>query len=163
MKKLFFLGVMAAMLSSCSVLNRATVMSASNPAPMKTTTTVASLKVSDARISYTYTPRKADAKRLTQSQLLDNAIFMALQENGNGDVMVKVNYHVSVKRTMFGKRVTSITLSGYPAKYVDFRQPTDEDYKNLETFPQETLDVLGKSKAGESVMNKMFGKKRRNK
>lgn len=154
MKNLFFIAAVAVLISSCTV-QRAAVISSSVPAPMKTTTTVTSLDVSKNRISYTYVPRKADAKRLSETQLINNATYMALKENGNGDVLVKMNYYITTKRGM-GKRVKSIDISGYPAKFVDFRQPTEADYKNLETFSQETPEVLGKKKFS---LGRIFGKK----
>ncbi len=139
MKKLLFFIVVGATLSSCASLNRATVVSTSAPAPIKTTTTVANIEVGEKRISYTYVPSKADAKRLSEAQLLDNAIYMALQENGNADILVKVNYYIT--RKTFPKRIQSISVSGYPAKYVDFHQPTEADYKNFKKFPQTAADL----------------------
>jgi len=154
MKKLLFIAVIGATLSSCASLNRATVVSTSTPAPIRTTTTVANLEVGENRISYTYVPSKADSKRLSEAQLIDNAIYMALKENGNADVLVKVNYYIT--RKTFPKRIQSISLSGYPAKYVDFRQPTEADYENFEKLPQSEVDVLAKS---PSFFGKIFNKK----
>ena len=148
---------MSAMMASCTV-NRATVISTSTPAPMRTTTTVTSLDVSSPRISYTYVPTKSDSKRLSESQLLDNAIFMALKENGNADVLVKVNYYVTKKRGLFNNLVKSISISGYPARYVDFRQPTEADYRNFELMPQSKSDVVVEK---TSLLKRIF--KRRNK
>ncbi len=155
MKNLLFIAVIGATLSSCASLNRATVVSTSAPAPIRTTTSVASIEVGENRISYTYVPSKADAKRLSEAQLLDNAIYMALQENGNADILVKVNYYIT--RKTFPKRIQSIALSGYPAKYVDFRQPTEADYENFEKLPQSGTNVLAKT----SFFDKIFNKKQK--
>jgi len=148
MKKLLFFIVIGATFSSCASLNRATVVSTSTPAPIRTTTAVANLDVSKTRISYTYVPSKADSKRLSEAQLIDNAIYMALKENGNADVLVKVNYYIT--RKTFPKRIQSISLSGYPAKYVDFRQPSKADYENFKKMPQTAADLrIGNSDAAE--------------
>ncbi len=148
MKKLLFFIVVGATLSSCASLNRATVVSTSAPAPIKSTTTVANIEVGEKRISYTYVPSKADSKRLSEAQLLDNAIYMALQENGNADILVKVNYYIT--RKTFPKRIQSISVSGYPAKYVDFHQPTEADYENFKKFPQTAADLhIDKAAASE--------------
>ena len=148
MKKLLFFIVIGATFSSCASLNRATVVSTSTPAPIRTTTAVANLDVGETRISYTYVPSKADSKRLSEAQLIDNAIYMALKEHGNADVLVKVNYYIT--RKTFPKRIQSISLSGYPAKYVDFRQPSKADYENFKKMPQTAADLrIGNSEAAE--------------
>ncbi len=155
MKKLLFIAVIGATLSSCASLNRATVISTNAPAPVRATTTVANLEINKNRISYTYVPSKADSKHLSKAQLIDNAIYMALKENGNADVMVKVNYFITQKK--FPKRIKSISLSGYPAKYVNFRQPTDVDYENFEKLPQSEINVQFEEPS--SFFGKMFNKK----
>lgn len=157
MKKLLFLGAIALVMSSCTI-HRATVVSTSVPAPMKTITTVASVDVEKNRISYTYTPTKVDSKRLSDNQLLDNAIYLALEENGKADVLVKVNYFITKRSSLFTRRVKSISVSGYPARYVDFRQPTETDYENFVRLPQDPKnDILGK----KPFFGKLFNKKRK--
>ncbi len=130
MKKILLLGVVAFVLSSCTV-HRASVVATTQPVSTRTTTTVASLNISQKRISHTYKPTRSDAKKLNSNQLIQNAIYEALSNNGNADVLVNVNSYVTSKS---GRGVTAITVSGYPAYYVDFRQPTETDYKNLYVF-----------------------------
>ncbi len=130
MKKILLMGVVAALLSSCSV-HRASVISTTQPVSTRTTTSVASLNISQKRISHTYKPKRIDSRRLSSAQLLNNAMYEALSNNGNADVLVKVNSYVTA--SIWG-RVKTITISGYPAYYADFRQPNDADYKNLLTF-----------------------------
>lgn len=130
MKKILLLGVVAFVLSSCTV-HRASVVTTTQPVSTRTTTTVASLNISQKRISHTYKPTRSDRKRLSSAQLVQNAMYEALSNNGNADVLVKVNSYVTA--SAWG-RVKAITVSGYPAYYVDFRQPTEADYKNLLTF-----------------------------
>lgn len=141
MKKLFLMGVIAAMLTSCSI-HRATVISTEQPVSTKTTTTVASLNVSQKRVTYTYNPTKSDAKRLSAAQLMENAMYMALKQNGNADVLVKVNSYVTTKVGLSGRRIKSISVSGYPAYYTDFREPNEADYKNLYIFGATNLQEV---------------------
>lgn len=84
--------MISAIFSSC-ITNRATVVTTATTAPIRTITTVADVNVSDNRISYTYIPSKADAKRLSKTQLLNNAIYMALKNNGNADVLLQINLY----------------------------------------------------------------------
>lgn len=42
--------------------------------------------------------------------------------------------NISAKRVFMGKRIRSINVSGYPAYYVEFREPSDSDLKNVETL-----------------------------
>lgn len=131
MKKLFVIGVLAVLMSSCST-HKAMVNTTRVSHPAIESTTMATLDVSQKRISYTYVPTKQDTKALSESQLVQNAMYMALSANGNADVLVKVNSYVTYKKGLFGgKRIKSISISGYPAHYVDFREPTDEDLKRV--------------------------------
>ena len=72
-------------------------------------------------------------------QLIRNAVYAALEANGNADELVEVSYSVASKRGFFCKRVRSISVSGYPAYYVDFREPTDSDLKNVETLSRSVM------------------------
>ncbi len=111
----------ATMLFASCAVNRAGVQT-TTVQPEIEAKTKATLVVSPKRVSYTYVPTKTNAKTLTIDQLVQNATYMALQANGNADVMVKVNYNVVMKWSFFGKRVKSISISGYPAHYRDFRE-----------------------------------------
>ncbi|MBO8445672.1 MAG: hypothetical protein IAC23_08290 [Bacteroidetes bacterium] len=139
MKKILLLSAVVLMAASCSVVNKAQVESTSVYTPAVETTTMATLDVSPNKISYRYVPDRKSAKSLSPAQLLQNAIYAALQENGNADELVEVNYSIAVKRVFFGKRIRSISLSGYPARYVDFREPTGDDLKNVETLSRSKL------------------------
>ena len=147
MKKIVILATLALLLSSCAV-HKAAVSSTTVYSPAIETTTVATLDVAANKISYVYTPTKTDAKSLSEKQLVKNAIYMALKENGNADELVEVNYYVSLKRGFLSKRVKSISLTGYPATYKDFREPTNEDKDAVETlsrsrmFRQSNLETL---------------------
>lgn len=85
-------------------------------------TTVASLKVADKPITFKYVMSEEDG--YDKDVALENAKYQALQQFG-GDVLVKVSYQI---------KGNTITLSGYPATYSDFRTPTAEDRENLKAF-----------------------------
>lgn len=112
----------ATMLFASCAVHRAEVLTTTVQPDVETTKTKTTLVVAQKRISFTYVPTKTDAKTLSMDQLVQNATYMALQANGNADVLVKVNHYVSMQRSVFGKRVKSIMISGYPAHYRDFRE-----------------------------------------
>lgn len=133
MKKILFLLLAVAALSSCS-LTRSSVKTANVTAPVLSTTVV-SLDVAPQPITYTYTPTKNEAKKLTFNDIMNNAMYEALKKNGSGDVMVQVSYKVEGKG--FGRfvgKVKKLTITGYPAKYVNFRTPDANDRENIEIF-----------------------------
>ena len=138
MKKIVIFAVLALLFSSCAV-HKASVASTEVYSPAIETATIATLDVAQKKITYVYTPEKKDSKTLSEKQLVKNAIYMALQTNGDADELVEVNYYVSMKRGFFGKRVQSIRVSGYPATYKDFREPTTGDKDAVETFSRSRM------------------------
>ena len=80
---------------------------------------VADLQVGD-RVSYTYTPSKA-IQRAGLANCKKAAISEALSQNGNADLLVEPQFVVSVYRGFFGSKVSSITVTGRPAKYINIR------------------------------------------
>ena len=147
MKKLVILAVVALLLASCS-LHRANIGMTPVYSPTVETTTMASLDVSGKKITHVYYPERQDAKSLSQEQLVKNAVYDALRANGGGDELVGLNYYITVRRGLFIKKVKSVSVSGYPATYTDFREPTQEDIESVETlsrskmFRQSKLDKL---------------------
>lgn len=139
MKKIVIFAALALLFSSCAVHHKASVASTPVYSPAIETATIATLDVAPEKITYVYTPTKTDSKSLSEKQLIKNAIFMALKENGNADELVEVNYYVSVKRRFLKKRVKSIAVSGYPATYKDFREPSSTDKDAVETFSRSRM------------------------
>ena len=133
MKKLLIISLAAITMASCSI-NRAAVKTTAVSHPTIETTTMASLDISKKRISYTYTPTITDSKNLSERALMQNAIFKALEANGNADVLVQVNSMTTVRKGLLGKRVKTIVVSGYPAYYVDFREPSEMDLQSVSVF-----------------------------
>lgn len=155
MKKLFAIAALAILMSSCSTQKMMVNTTRVNHQAIESTT-MATIKVGEKRISYTYLPAKSDSKSLSESQLIQNAMYMALAENGNADVLVKVNSFVTYKKGLFGKRVQSISITGYPAYYTNFRQPNDEDLKRVYVF--KGGDAVKAAEEKGSFMSLIFGK-----
>lgn len=146
MKKILLLLVACAALASCSITNSYVKTSSINSPIL--TTTIASLKVADAPITYTYTPSYYESKHSSFNMILENAKYLALKQYG-GDVLVQVSYKVNGRG--LGKminRVNDITITGYPATYVDFRTPNDEDRENIRTY-----NSLGSTKHTENFIS----------
>lgn len=139
MKKIMIFAAFLMLFSSCAV-HKASVSSTAVYSPAIETTTIATIDVSSKKITYMYTPAKTDSKSLSEKQLIQNAIYEALQANGNADELVEVNYFMSMKRRFpFGKRVKYVIVSGYPATYSDFREPDCEDKDAVETFSRSRM------------------------
>lgn len=155
MKKLFAIAALAVLMSSCSTHKMLVNTTRVNHQAIESTT-MATIKVGEKRISYTYVPTKADSKSLSEAQLIQNATYMALAENGNADVLVKVNSFVTYKKGLLGKRVESVSITGYPAYYTNFRQPNDEDLKRVSVFKGGAVVQAAEEKG--SFMSRIFGK-----
>lgn len=140
MKKLLTVMFIGAMFCSCAV-NQANIKTANVKAPILSAT-VASLKVEAKPITFSYEPNKTERKALSVDQLIENAQYLALQKHGSGDIMVQVSYNLDMKKGLI-KKIKKVTITGYPATYVDFRVPTQEDRENIETFYNEnTIKIV---------------------
>lgn len=130
MKKFFVLFSAVMVLASCSV-NRAAVSTTSVQTPV-VSTTIVSLEVAKKPITYTYHPNRQE-RRLSVSQLVNNATYEALQKQSNADELVKVSYYVNGKTGLLGiVKVRSVTITGYPATYKNFREPDANDRENID-------------------------------
>ena len=138
MKRILLFTIAMMALASCS-LHKASAPSTPVYSPVIETATMASLEVSENRITYTYVPAKKDAKALSQDQLIRNAVYAALEKNGGADELVGVNYFVSIKRGFFSKKVKSVKVSGYPAYYKDFREPGQADLEKIEILSRSRM------------------------
>ncbi len=139
MKKLLLIPAFVVLTASCSVIHRAQADVTDVYSPVVETTTMATLEVSPEKISYRYVPDRKSAKSLSMKQLLQNAVYAALEENGKADELVEVSYSIAAKRGFFSNRIRSIDVSGYPAYYVDFREPTDKDLNSVETLSRSRM------------------------
>ena len=119
MKKMIFAAsiVLMAMTSCTTVKKTATTVDVNNA--LNSCSTV-DLEVSPQRISYTFLPEKK-VLRGGLENVYSSAVKEALKENGNADVLVAPEYVTNIKKGLLGKKVKSVVVSGYPAKYKNFR------------------------------------------
>ncbi len=92
--------------------------------------TVADLDVAETRVSETLDPVPAEVRRGGMNNIKKTVEAMALEKNGNADVLVNPEFTYTVERGLFSKKVTSITVTGHPAKYKNFRSLNDSVWSN---------------------------------
>lgn len=119
MKKVLFAFSLVLTMSSCSMF-RTSTSSTMEVATSLTSAGTADLQVSDKKISYTYYPKKQDRKAGI-SHVISNAVAAALKANGDADVLVERQYDALFKTRLFGKKIKSVTVTGYPATYKNFK------------------------------------------
>ena len=114
---------------------------------------IADLKVSENKITYMYVPSKA-AQAEGEENCVKCAIREALQVNGDADVIVGMETQTKFDGTYYNGHpvVESIIVSGYPARYVNFRHPNNEYWANGEYLlppPVVTAKAKAKTKGKE--------------
>lgn len=138
MKKLLLLIATAALVASCGV-SMPELNSAPEPKLIGSSThskisvaqpvvaVFADLEVSPKKISFFYLPSQT-----VVNGGLDNVVNSAVREAlaSNGDADVLVGLETQVKYDAAGNP-ESITVSGYPAKYVNFRNPGDDYLRKI--------------------------------
>lgn len=123
MKKILFVMLIASMCTSCSVLRKSSSTSQNVESSLKSAT-IADLEVSKQKISYTYRPNKQDRKAGI-NHVVSNAVAAALKNSGNADVLIERQYEAIYKvRLLGGKKIKTVTVTGYPATYKNFRNAT---------------------------------------
>ena len=128
MKKIFALLCVALFATACTTTVK-TAKTADTPTSLLSAT-VADLQVSPERITYTMEPSKK-LQRAGISNVKQAAEQEALAKYGNADVLVDAEYViVSTNYFIFGKDVESVTVTGRPAKYVNFRSLNDSVWCN---------------------------------
>jgi hypothetical protein len=159
MKKFFILSVLAsAMFVSCSVPTKLTNTATSNKVSVLDTVVAvfADLDVSPTKISFFYIPSKTIVSAGAEN-VVNSAIREALIANGNADVLVGLESQI--KYSGDGS-IESITVTGYPAKYINFRSPGDDYLREVSKMN------MGKKKGplapaaggGGSFLDKLMGK-----
>ena len=167
MKKFLFLMVVApAMLVSCSMLTSAPkaptkLTNTATYTPIKVTEPVvavfADLDVSPNKISFFYIPSGTIVNAGPQN-VIDSAIREALIANGNSDVLVGLEKQI--KYAADGS-IESVTVTGYPAKYVNFRSPGDEYLRQMSasgSAKKNGANPASGSAASGGVLGKLLGK-----
>lgn len=109
------------LLSSCSTVKKSsTSVDISTPV---LTETVADLNVQPHKISYTLHPSAA-IRRGGDKNVIKVAVAEALKANGDADVLVGMQYEIKKRKGLFGTKVKYVTVTGYPAKYSNFKTVT---------------------------------------
>ncbi|MDO4164425.1 MAG: hypothetical protein Q4D56_08570 [Bacteroides sp.] len=119
MKRILFGLSLVLLLGSCS-MSRTSTSTTLGVATSLTSVTSADLVVSSTKISYTYYPKKQDRKA-GMAHVISNAVAAALKENGNADILVECQHEMVIKSKLFGKKIKSVTVTGYPATFKNFR------------------------------------------
>lgn len=123
MKRLFCALFAIVLLASCSTV-RQTATQRDVKAPI-VSAVIGDLDVSDQKITYTYVPTNK-VRRGGADNCINSAIAAALQPGGY-DVLVETQEAVVERQGWFGKRkITKVTVTGYPAKYKNFRSADEK-------------------------------------
>ncbi|MCH5328163.1 MAG: hypothetical protein J1E02_04005 [Coprobacter sp.] len=126
MKKYLFMAAVAVLATSC-VTTTKTARTESVPYSMYNAT-VADLEVSPKRITYTIEP-SVEIQKGGINNVKQAVIMEALNANGNADMLLEPQFVISHKKGPFGifiNKVTSITVTGRPATYKNFRSMDDK-------------------------------------
>lgn len=130
MKKLFYFPLLAAatMFTSCSVQwQTRTARMASMPVETYTQWTTSELEVGETRVKATAENISSRRMALSLKQLKENAMGMALEQS-NADVLIDPLFTCEYIKG----RLVRVTVTGYPAKHVNFRTIKFEDQKELQ-------------------------------
>ncbi len=122
MKRLIIALVAALAFTSCSTV-RQSATQRDVKAPI-VSAVIGDLDVSDQKISYTYQPTKR-VRRGGVQNCINSAIILAL-EAGNYDVLVETQQAIVERKGLFGRKITKIVVTGYPAKYKNFRSADEK-------------------------------------
>ncbi|MDE5822895.1 MAG: hypothetical protein K2H63_10525 [Paramuribaculum sp.] len=125
MKKLFIILMVSAFaMTSCSTVYK--TATTHNVEPTIAAVVLSDLDVSNEKITYTLTP-KARVRRGGLRNCINTAISEALALNG-GDVLIETQ-QATITRGLYVRKIKSVTVTGYPAKYKNFRPADDKTLK----------------------------------
>ena len=128
MKKVFLaLSVVLLTMSSCSTAYR-TASQRDVTAPVAAAA-IADFEISPKKITYTLIPtRKVRAGGM--QNCVNTAISEALKANGGGDVLIETQEAIVKRSGLFLRKIKSVTVTGYPATYKNFRNVDEQTLKN---------------------------------
>ena len=128
MKKLFMMLAIAAVvglgLSSCTTISSTAYTEAVQTGIYNRS--AADLDVSDKVVSYTLQCNWAQSRSGVGS-CKAAAVQACLQANGGGDVLVNPQYEVKSKRTLIGRKVHYVKVTGRVGKYKTVRPITEKE------------------------------------
>ncbi len=116
------------------ILNTATYRSINVDTPL-TPPLIADLDVSPDKIRYTLKPTE-ELLRTDIENIISTAVNEALMKNGNADVLVGIEHQIKYEGTGV---ISAVIITGYPAKYKNFRHPSESIWLNDNTFIRETV------------------------
>ncbi|MBR2429185.1 MAG: hypothetical protein IKB15_04315 [Alistipes sp.] len=133
MKRLILLAAIAVGITSCGTLKNSATHRDFNVNTPYAVPIIADLEVSDTKIKHVYIPTK-DVKNGGTDNVINTAVREALTLNGNADVLVGLETQIQFNSS---RKVKSIVITGYPAKYKNFRNLDEEEWYNNEYFQSE--------------------------
>jgi len=160
-KLLGIIGLSTVLLLSSCVTTVKTARQASTSSSIRNAT-IADLEVTDHRITHTIIPSK-EIQRGGISNVKQAVIQEALDKYGNADLLVEPEFVYHMKnKFIFGKEVTSITVSGRPAYYKNFRTLHDSVWATPGFYGQPNVKVVntaaGTRKSGVAgVLGSLLG------
>ncbi|MBP3354686.1 MAG: hypothetical protein J6L02_08570 [Bacteroidales bacterium] len=123
MKKIFLSVAVLTLLATSCTITKKSATTAKMPTNLHSSM-IADLDVSDERITYTMNPSMSIRKGGIAN--VKNAVRQeALSKYGNADVLVNEEFSISSRRGIFWTKIKSITVTGRPAKYINFRSAND--------------------------------------
>lgn len=142
MKKVVLIAMFAsvALITSCSLPTKLINSSTSKSVHVATPVAAvfADLNVSETKISYSMMPSKTVVNGGFDN-VVNTAVREALLANGNADVLVGLETQVKYD----GKgQVESITVTGYPATYTNFRNAGDDYLKTLDVDEASSSKIM---------------------
>ena len=158
MKKTLLLTGLAAMLmlSSCITTTK-TARTIASSSSIKNAT-VADLRVTGERVTKTIQPSKA-IQRGGLENVKQAVIQEALNDCQMADVLVEPEFVIEKKRTLFGSRILSITVSGRPAHYENFRTLHDSVWASPGFHGQPNVVYVTKAPKGSYEGYASYGEK----
>lgn len=128
--KLFVLGAAIALMASCTTTKSvSSTTSTARTLDPETPELVADLEVANMKVTGEFKADFGTDEAVNEQMLKDNAVYNALKTM-KADVLVAPQYHV-VKETS-GRKYYTVTVTGYPAFYRNFRPMPVERITNIE-------------------------------
>ncbi len=125
-KQLFLIAIVAAVVSSCTTTRR--TASQGNVTAALAAAVVSDLDVSNTKITYSYAPTSS-VRKGGERNCINTAIAEALAQNGGADVLIETQEAIVERSGLCSKKIRTVTVTGYPAKYKNFRSADEETVK----------------------------------
>ena len=141
MKKLFILVIAVIAFVSCRTVKNTSTYRAFSVNTPYAVPVVADLDISAAKITYAYVPPKT-VRNGGDNNVLNTAVREALLANGNADVLVGLETQIKYNSS---KKILSVVITGYPAKYKNFRNIDEQVWYSTPYFQNQPTKrgVLG--------------------